>query len=204
MKLITYRIFIWYTLVWLCLILVGCKCDDDPMQPSSIVYKPDSRSVRLGDPIPIVIDVNEDGQMDFTIFMELTANSQGDRLYAGINPLGANKIKSGPPIDENFLNMGFLIAEPTGATIDSNLMEDELWTTDHSTLVIRNTFTNGNITYEGDWADTAQIVGIQTNAGGSIYYGWMRIDFDKATEIVTLIDFAYDTIPGQGIGAGAY
>lgn len=29
----------------------------------------------------------------------------------------------------------------------------------------------------------------------------MRIEFDKATEIVTLMDYAYDTIPGNGIRA---
>lgn len=159
--------------------------------------------MRLGDPSPIVVDLSDDGQMDFTIFIELTANSQGDRLYAGINPLGANKIKSGPPIDENFLSMGFLIAEPSGATIDSNLTADQLWTVDHSTLVIRNTFTNGGITYEGHWADTTQIVGIQNIIAGAGFYGWLRIRFDKSTEIVTLIDFAYNTIPGQGIQAGA-
>ena len=54
-------------------------------------------------------------KVDFTIFLELTAGSKGDRLYAGINPIGYNQIKAGVAIPENFLSMGFLVPEPAGA-----------------------------------------------------------------------------------------
>ena len=42
------------------------------------------RTVKLGDASPIVIDLGSDGTPDFTVFLELTANSAGDHLYAGI------------------------------------------------------------------------------------------------------------------------
>ncbi|RIA08878.1 hypothetical protein OE09_0702 [Flavobacteriaceae bacterium MAR_2010_72] len=70
-------------------------------------------------------------------------------------------------------------------------------------MVIRNTFTNGGISYEGDWADSKQIVGIQNKINGLVYFGWLRIEFDKLTEIVTLVDYAYNTIASQPIIAGA-
>lgn len=178
-------------------------CEEDPSIPNSIVYQKDGRTVKAGDPRPIVLDVSGDGQVDFTIFVELTANSQGDRLYAGVNPIGGNQIKSGPFIDENFLSMGFLISEPMESPIDLNLQPGEQWTNEYGALVIRNTFTQGGITYEGNWADAAQMVGIQNNRNGNTYLGWVRIEFDKATEVVTLIDYAYDSIANQPIRAGA-
>lgn len=180
-----------------------CKHDEMQAPTNTIVYKTDGRTVKLGNPSPIVVDLSGDGQVDFTIFVELTANSKGDRLYAGVNPIGANQIKSGPPIDQNFLSMGLLIAESIGDTIDINVATDQIWTSEHSALAIRNTFTNGDISYEGNWADSTQIVGIQNNIKGSIHYGWLRINFDKITEIVTLIEYAYDSIPSQPIIAGA-
>lgn len=185
------------------LLFSGCKKDDAIIEPAnSIIYKLDGRTVKLGDPLPIAVDLSEDGQVDFTIFVELTANSQGDRLYAGMNPINLNLIKSGPPNDENFLNMGLLVAEFQGSTIDFNVEPNQQWTTEFGALVMRNTFTNGNVSYEGNWADSEQIVGIQNKIGQSVYFGWLKIKFDKTTEIVTLIDYAYNSIAGQPIIAG--
>jgi hypothetical protein len=203
MKSIKYRIHLFFILGLVCLLFSGCNDDETPVKTNTIVYKVDGRTVKLGDPFPIALDVSEDGQVDFTIFVELTANSQGDRLYAGVNPIGGNQIKSGPAIDENFLSMGFLIAESVGSTIDFNVGANQRWTNEFGALVIRNTFTNGEISYEGNWANSEQIVGIQNNIMGSTYFGWMRIKFDKVTEIVTLVDYAYDSIASQPIIAGA-
>jgi hypothetical protein len=194
----------------LCLILsgslffLGCRKNDRIIEPAnSIVYKVDGRTVKLADPYPIAIDLTDDGQVDFTIFVELTANSQGDRLYAGMNPIGANLIKSGPANDENFLSMGLLAAENSGAPIDSNVGPNQQWTPDFGALAIRNTFTNGRISYEGNWADSEQIVGIQHRIDQKVFFGWLRIRFDKKTEMVTLVDYAYESTASKPIKAGS-
>lgn len=172
------------------------------LRDNTIIYKEDGRTVRLGDPLPIILDLTGDGVPDYTIFVELTANSHGDRLYAGINPLGDNVIKSGPAVDENFLNMGLLVSEIPDYLIDVNLKPGQRWTSDFGALVIRNTFTNGAVSYEGQWSDGSQIVGIQHIKDGLRYFGWLRIYFNKNTEIVTLADFAYESLSDQPIKAG--
>ncbi len=169
---------------------------------NSIVYREDGRTVKYGDPLPIVLDVTGDGKPDYTIFVELTANSMGDRLYTGINPIAASVIKSGPPVNSNYLSMGYLISEPDGSLIDETLAAGQYWTGDHSVLAIRNTFANGDITYEGNWSDGTRIAGIKNIVGESSYFGWLRVDFNKDSEIVTLIDFAYDSVSNQPIRAG--
>jgi hypothetical protein len=170
---------------------------------NSIVYKVDGRTVKYGDPLPIALDLTDDGQVDYTVFVELTAGNRGDRLYTGMNPIGENLIKSGPFNEENYLSMGFLVSENPGSLIDINLLGTHQWTDYWGALVIRNTSTNNQISYEGKWADPKQIVGIQHKLNGSYHFGWVRVDFDKETEVITLIDYAYDTIAGQPIIAGA-
>ncbi|MFH4964795.1 hypothetical protein V8G69_07300 [Gaetbulibacter sp. M235] len=171
---------------------------------NSIVYKTDGRIVKYGDPLPIALDITEDGLVDFTIFVELHANYLGDHLNVGMNPIGfgRNLIKSGPQINENFKNMGFLVAETLHEEIDSNLLENQYWTEEFAALVIRHTKTNGEIYYEGNWADSSQIVAIQTNINGAFHFGWIRVEFDKTTELVTLIDYAYNSIANQSIKVG--
>lgn len=172
-------------------------------EPNSIVYQLDGRTLKYGDPFPLIIDLNKDGLVDYTLWVEATANSTQVRLHFGINPIGANLIKCGPVLDENFLNAGFLIAENSGMFISDQLKENQFWTSDHGILVIRNDYLNGTLTYEGNWADSMQIVGIQFKENGFTFFGWLRIDFNKITETVTLIDYAYNSEAGESIKAGS-
>lgn len=203
-EIMKYKNYILFIIVLGCLFFLGCNDDDElPVHTNTIIYKLDGRTVKLGDPLPIIVDLSNDGLIDFTIFVELTANNQGDRLYAGMNPIGVNLIKSGPAKDENFLNMGLLVAELASSTINFDVDANQQWTSEYGALVIRNTCANGDVSYEGNWANSEQIVGIQNKINESVYFGWLRIKFDKITEIATLIDYAYNSVANQPILAGA-
>lgn len=180
----------------------GNEISFETLTSQTIVYKEDGRTVQYADPLPIALDLTGDGQVDFTVFVELTANSQGDHLYAGVNPIGYNLIKSGPAVENNFLSMGFLVADSVGTIIEENVGSGQRWTSDHSTLVIRHTSINGGITFEGNWSNGSRIVGIQHIVDSQIYFGWLQLEFNKVTEVVTLIDFAYETLPNRPIKAG--
>jgi hypothetical protein len=174
-----------------------------PQAPATVIYKLDGRIVKLSDTIPIILDINADGVVDYTIFMELTANSEGDHLYAGINPIGANLIKAGPPNDDLFLNMGFLVNEIKNTVLDTSLNANQFWTADHSTLVIRHTRMDNSVWYEGGWKDgTEQIVAIQHHNNGNYYMGWLRIQFNKTNETITLVDYAYNSVKDEYLIAG--
>lgn len=186
------------------ILLTSCENSPEPSPPvKTISYVEDGRTVKQGDPSPIAIDLNADGSVDFTVFVELHANSSGDYLNTGINPIGANLIKSGPPNDNRFLNMGLLIAEPTNAIINYDLHNDQQWTGEHSALVIRHTHNDGSISYEGSWSDNSDtMVGIQHKSNDQTYFGWLRLKFDRLAEVVTLIDYAYEKKENQSIKAG--
>ena len=184
-----------------CLVFISCSEEPQPVEETSkIIYKVDGRSVKVSDVSPIAVDLSEDGIVDFTVFVQLSANGQGDHLNVGINPIGFNLIKSGPSNDSRFLNMGFAIEEPINSLIDGNLGVGQRWTSDHSALVIRHTNTNGSIWYEGPWQHQEfQIVAIRHERKGNLYFGWLRLTFNKVNETVTLIDYAYREIPNKAL-----
>jgi hypothetical protein len=191
------------------LLLSTCKkATKDPVPellsaPTTVVYTADGRSVKASDINPIALDINADGSIDFTVFVQLMANSEGDHLYAGINPIGTNLIKSGPADDEHFQNMGFLVVELKNTLINSTLSSNQQWTMDHSTLAIRHTKMDNTIWYEGGWNDgLQQLVAIQHCDEGKFYFGWLRLQFNRSNETVTLIDYAYNTTEGDYIIAG--
>lgn len=188
------------------LISFSCKKKEDPPEPTKdIFYKADGRKVKQSDPYPIALDVNEDGIVDFTIFVELTANASGDHLYVGINPIGIHLIKSGPADDDRYLSMGFVIAENTGAVIQQQIPSSQRWTADHSTLAIRHTNNDATVWYEGEWGNgIPKIAAIQLVKNGKSNFGWLRMSFDKTTEEMTLIDYAYEKTEGQSIKAGDF
>src|SRR5690606_785303 len=143
------------------------------------------------------------GSVDYTIFVELTANGQGDHLYVGINPININAVKSGPPNDDHFLNMGFAPAEVPDDVIHHDLTGDVQWTADHSILLIRHTSNDNTVWYEGDWKSGEQVlIAIRHMAGDATHYGWLNLQFNKETEYITLVDYAYNLEAGKSIRAG--
>jgi hypothetical protein len=195
-----------FTGIFMSGVISSCTQNDPAPAPTKdIAYIADGRSVKLGDPLPIAIDMHDDGAVDYTVFVELTANAAGDHLYAGINPIGPNLIKSGPADENRFLSMGFLIAEMPAARIHLTVGANERWTGDHSALAIRHTGSNGAEWLEGPWGDDVpNIVGIQHVHEGKNYFGWLRLRFDAETDAVTLIDYAYEKTEGVDITAGDF
>lgn len=191
--------------VLLMLLLCG-SCSQDlendtipETQEQEVVHKTDGRTVRLGNTLPIALDMNEDGQVDFTVFIELMANSEGDHLFFGINPIGPNLIKSGPHIDHNFLNMGFLVAEESNAVISPTLEENQQWTIEHSALLVKRIYDNCQTVYEGEWVNGAQVVGVQLFKDQLYYMGWLKISLNKEGNEATLVEYAYQTVVGAPI-----
>lgn len=191
--------------VLLMLLLCGsCSADLEsdtvPLRKEQeVVHKTDGRSVKLGNTLPIALDMNEDGYVDFTVFIELMANAGGDHLFFGVNPIGPNLIKSGPHVDHNFLNMGYLVAEAPKTTITTTLSENQQWTNEHSALLVKRMADNCQTSYEGAWINGSQVVAIQLFQGEQHHLGWLRISINKETNEATLVEYAYQTVAGAPI-----
>jgi hypothetical protein len=160
-------------------------------------------AVQLGDPYPIALDLNEDNVVDYSLFLELTANSSGDHLYVGINPIGAHQIISTPEDDNQFLNMGFVQSFENNRKIHSQTDAGYEWTGNFSTLAIRHTSYNQPNWHEGHWKNNQlNFAPIRLYKDNAYLYGWIGIRFDKETETLYVSSFAYNQNPAQEILAG--
>ncbi len=176
--------------------LWGCSNDDpQPIAPSEVIRVIDGRTAKQGSGNPLTIDMNKDGIVDFTVFAELTANQQGDKLYVGVNPIGPHKVKSGPFSDDNFLNMGLLIAENPPTTLDFSLKPNEQWTSEHGAIAIRKTTNSGSVSHEGAWIGRSKVLAIQVYQNGQYHIGWLKIHFNAETEVATLLEYAHHKRP---------
>lgn len=192
--------------VLLCIGLLACEKNEDiHIQPitDNIYYKVDGRSVCTGNPEQIELDINNDGILDYLTFTVLYADEDGDHLYFGIKPIGNNMIKSSPPNENYYLDMGFIQSETFLDLINCDLKKDQIWTSGRNTLVLRHSESNCSIWYEGNLQyETEEIVAIKHSNDQASHYGWLRFKFDKKKECVTLIDYAYNLEPEEPIKAG--
>lgn len=190
-----------YSFFLIILILMSCGEDDNTSLPeNTISYQTDGRTNYY-----LNVDLNSDGTNDYFIAFAISADTRGDHKYAIINPVGANLIKSGANTENYLFNMGFLVAETYNANINHELQLDQQWANESNILAIRNTNNDASVWYEGNWSNnSSNIVGIQLVLEGKSYFGWLRLKFNKLTETVTLIDYAYEKTANKTIKAGDY
>ena len=173
----------------------ACKksTTENPTPRKEFMYVQDERNLSYGDTSPLLIDMNKDGQGDFVLFIELVADAQGDHMYFGINPLGENKVLSGPPDNSKYLNMGFAVAKNIPEPLGTNPQGGHIWTTDHSILGLRHNKADNTIYNEGEWyGEVPRYAGIIVRKYNRTYLGWMRIKVNLLTMRITSIDYALE------------
>lgn len=187
----------------LLIFFVGIGCGQkDELPATKFIHKTDGRTLRASDANALPVDLNGDGINDYVFFLQLTANNDGDHLYAAINPLLFNEVISEPDNDAYFLNMGFAISHKQDDVIDGHLQESQVWTSNSSTLAIRHTRSDGSLWYEGQWqSGIPRVLAVRLVVGQSKHYGWMRVSFDPAKEVLKVIDYAFNQRAGEPLKA---
>lgn len=170
--------------------------DDSP----TITYTKINRKLKVSDINAMTLDVNNDGIIDCSYFMQYVMLDGKVHLYAGVNPVFGSATSSTPSNDNVYLNMG------TAHSFDSKqpIKNDLPWTENHSLLSDRIEEADGSKTYSGNWSGGQEkMMSIRLLINGKMHYAWAQLKFDKATEELVLIDAAWNTIAEQEIKAGA-
>ncbi|MBP0905049.1 hypothetical protein ACFSKN_09745 [Mariniflexile gromovii] len=200
-KLVTY-----FTLLIGLMAFFACdKGEDISTNPigNNIFYKVDGRTIDAGSPLQIEIDINNDQILDFLTFSALTSDQNGDHLYFGIKPIDSNMIKSGLPNDNYYLNLGLIVGEEYKKTINNEVANNQTWTSSRNFLVIKHTENNGNSWCEGSLKNENEIyIGVKHVVNQKEHYGWLKLQFNRTLERVTLIEYAYNLDNNTPIKAG--
>ncbi len=138
------------------------------------------------------LDLNNDGIVDFTLLIGDYATPAAARLLpkAGNEALGSG---AGNYFYPFALNLNDSISA-TQATWNGTL--------NGSMLTMAWVFTGGSY---GNWLNAAdKYLGLRFFIGDNLHYGWVRFDIAADSVGITVVfkDYAYNSIPGQGLEAG--
>jgi hypothetical protein len=168
---------------------------------AKIVYTP--ANIRLGATM-YPIDLNHDGIVDFELFGNISTNSTCAGQWLSVRPgHGQNAIVG------HFVTAGLYFASAIrpGASVGKarkfspkfDLMAAESVCSFRTSQVFLGPWANGGK------GVTNRYLGLKFFVKGKIHYGWARLDVNVRVlhSLGTLTGYAYETIPGKAIIAGA-
>jgi len=165
------------------------------VQPAEakIVYTP--AHVRINH--KLALDLNHDGINDFYFGTYYNHSTNYSFYYLLVEP-GKNQL-----LDKNFFPLALRAGVRVGGA--QHFSQNDLM----AKVLVNNT--NGHIRFEGDWANSGKGVknrylGLKFLISGKVHYGWARLNvtinsFHQPEG--TLTGYAYETVPGKAIIAGA-
>ncbi|MBK7087023.1 MAG: T9SS type A sorting domain-containing protein [Flavobacteriales bacterium] len=163
------------------------------------------------------LDLNNDGNIDFLIVQrtvnapcpgngpDCNPNITRPRSSVRVAPLGTNTVAN---------SASFAAQLPEWQSIDpvsswNNATAQVLMTQGlpFCTQTLPFQFVCLAGTFTGTWLDGASVdslkfLGLRFESAGSTYYGWARLSIPSNGTSFTLKDYAYNSVPGEGILAG--
>jgi hypothetical protein len=152
----------------------------------TIVYVQPSQPINYGTfPISYNLDLNNDGITDFVMLCDI----------GGVNlaPQGNNRVV----VDGSFL----VAALNQGEQVSSSLDPVYQWTGSSVTLGAQAVF-DGQYFYAGNFSAKDAFIGLEFQAGGNNYFGWMEVTNYFNIAAGQVLGWAYETVPNTPILAG--
>lgn len=158
---------------------------------AEIVYTPVNTTITGNGSIQINLDHNQTA--DFALYSSSQLTSCG--LRGALAGSTTAKVRAGDGVVVSHLNFAAVLA--SGTTVDIN-------STFHKGPVIVTRFFLCEFTHQ----HVAGYLGLEFQINGQTHYGWAQVIIDASfgtrtgSMTTTLVDFAYETVPGQGIKTG--
>jgi len=167
---------------------------------AAIIY---SGTLELQGP-DLSVDIDEDGSADFVtqwIFLAFGPGFSQAGLDVDYSP-NMRYINNGLPGWPSF--PGTKVPLDYGDYIGPALSGDLRWSSSSNDAMWWITVQDMVTTYGGLWNDvTNKYLGFEMmDDDSNLFYGWIRLDADSQNNI-TLVDYAYEDVPGASISAGA-
>jgi hypothetical protein len=153
---------------------------------STIVYVQPSQPINYGTyPLSYNLDLNNDGITDFVMSCDI----------GGVNltPQDNNRVV----VDGSFL----VAALNQGEQISPSLNPVYQWTGSSVTLGAQAVF-DGQYFYAGNFSSKDAFIGLEFQAGGNNYFGWMEVTNFFNIAAGQVLGWAYETVPNTPILAG--
>lgn len=180
----------------------GCKKGEPPIKDTGIIYGLVQKELSYNK--RFTVDLNGDQRDDLYFSSVLTYDGQTHR-YLTVNSTSTSggKLqldKSEPMI----INGNWAQPLKEGDLIQASPPEDTYWSnyTIKGVLLGILEAPSGNEVL-GPWRNQQEsYVGVQLQIADKSHFGWLRVTHKSGEELVTIVDYAYNTAPLQAIEAG--
>jgi hypothetical protein len=171
----------------------GCVLVHPPAADASIVYTPADIVLDHG---RLAIDLNHDGVVDFVLLNKFRHTGENTNMFE----LYANPAHTGNGVEGKIFRSVFAL------TYGSEIGSGEAFS---GRFMASFCSFNGStvICLGGNWLDVSdRYLGLKFTIDGKTHYGWARLNvtYGVGTGLsATLTGYAYETVPGKAIVAGA-
>ncbi|RIW15057.1 hypothetical protein D0X99_11445 [Algoriphagus lacus] len=174
-------------------------CNEEPEVPSppvsEIVHKKLTQPEFFTYGTPKVLDLDGDAVIDFQFGVTLFANQLGDHYQYVVSPSRANRAllieEEAIPLEVDF---------EIGETSDQN---DLVWNFSAGKLITKLQRQTGAPSWSGNWSTIPDgIVGVRFFIGQKPHYGWIKIGNDLYSNRMSILEYAYQSVPGKSIKSG--
>jgi hypothetical protein len=185
------------------LMLLSCKESEQPEpdgESSQVVRKEVNAKIGFGQG-SVSLDVDSDGRSDFTLYSQ-SFHTDADRLEAFlIEPANGAKtvqvLLTGNPIFGSQNLFSYQQGEAISASVDPRYG----WTAGNGAIATRHV--SESISFNGRWSDgNRKYMGFALSKAGAYHYGWLTMQYSRAENSLSVIEFGYSKVAGKDIKAG--
>lgn len=181
------------------LLLVACN---DPsseiLPPPSTQFYKDLNDVEAGYTLPYLLDIDNDGISEYRFTTGVIVDDSGEHLQFVVYGPRNNGVLNGHNQNALPLAEGDII-EASG-----------VFSKGTEPLVVRTITPTNTVVWYGDWRNLSnRYIGIAFRPSSSsqdiaspVFYGWIKISFNQATEKIIIHEMGYQIIPDTPIRAG--
>lgn len=180
-------------------VVILSACSEEPEVPSppasEIVYKKLTHPEFFTYGTPKVLDLDGDAVIDFQFGVMLFANQLGDHYQFVVSSSRANRVllmeEEAIPLESDF---------EIGLNSERNNL---IWDIQAGKLVTKLQRQIGDPSWSGNWTTISDgIVGVRFFIGQKLHYGWIKIGNDLYSDRMSVLEYAYQSVPGKSIKSG--
>ncbi|TPE44366.1 hypothetical protein [Pontibacter mangrovi] len=189
-----------FTLALVALALTACKKEeDDAIELDEIVYRQVNGSFKYT--LPLNLDVNNDGQDDFTFGNVLVSDAAGAHNLFYIRPLEYNQVLLN--LQEEVSLGHWVEALRADEAVEEDLAKKQQWGRDPGFVLDLRQTVKSEVFYEGPLTESNTLfVGVRLMEDEKYKTGWVRLNYTVGSDEVEVNDVAFRLTPNRPLKAG--
>jgi hypothetical protein len=187
------------------LINVYCKKEKEsqPENQKGIYYKEVNSTLNFNQTTSLKLDINQDGSNDFEIYKDKYKTDIDSLKGFFVKNLGSSPKMIEIKLTHNTLFDCMNLMSYSGEeVISESLPNEHSWDSKNGLLALRH---EPNATFIARWSDGApKIMAIRLLISGKAHYGWIKLQYSRENNSITVMDYAYNQVVEGPIRAGQH